>query len=66
MSLFSKLSKNNDKVLYPWSQNKLGGSNSAIPRVGHAATALSADSIVIYGGIHKNSTKKDLFLIDTR
>lgn len=64
MSLFSKLSKNNDKTLYPWSQKKLGGSNSALPRVGHAATAVSPDAFIIYGGIHKTSTKKELFSID--
>lgn len=64
MSLFSKLSKNNDKTLYPWSQKKLGGSNSALPRVGHAATAVSLDAFIIYGGIHRTSTKKELFSID--
>jgi hypothetical protein len=65
MSLFSKLSKSSEKTLYPWSQKKLGGSNSALPRAGHAAAAISADAIVIYGGIHRASTKKELFYIDT-
>ncbi|CEP17636.1 hypothetical protein [Parasitella parasitica] len=65
MSLFSKLSKSSEKTLYPWSQKKLGGSNSALPRFGHAAAAISADAIVIYGGIHQTSTKKELFYIDT-
>jgi hypothetical protein len=65
MSLFSKLSKNNDKTLYPWSQRKLGGSNSALPRAGHAAAVVSSDGIVIYGGTHRSSTKKELFYIDT-
>lgn len=64
MSLFSKLSKNNDKTLYPWSQKKLGGSNSALPRAGHAATAVSPDAFIIYGGTHRTSTKKELFYID--
>lgn len=65
MSLFSKLSKSSEKTLYPWSQKKLGGSNSALPRAGHAAAAISADAIIIYGGIHRASTKKELFYIDT-
>ncbi|KAL4208829.1 hypothetical protein AB4K20DRAFT_1912749 [Rhizopus microsporus] len=64
MSLFSKLSKSNEKTLYPWSQKKLGGSNSVLPRVGHAAVAISSDALIIYGGIHR-STRKDLFHIDT-
>lgn len=64
MSLFSKLSKNNDKNLYPWSQKKLSGSNSALPRSGHAAVSITADAVVIFGGMHKSNTKKELFYID--
>lgn len=64
MSLFSKLSKNNDKTLYPWSQKKLSGSNSALPRAGHAAAAVS-DSFIIYGGIHRSNSKKELFSVDS-
>ncbi|KAG0171775.1 Negative regulator of mitotic exit [Apophysomyces sp. BC1034] len=64
MSLFSKLTKNNDRTPYPWSQRKLSGSNSVLPRFGHATAALSSDNLVVYGGIHRGSTKKDLFYID--
>jgi hypothetical protein len=65
MSLFSKLSKSNDKTLYPWSQKKLGGTNNALPRFGHAAVSISSDAIIVYGGIHRGSIKKDLLQIDT-
>lgn len=65
MSLFSKLSKNTEKTQYPWSQKKLGGSNSALPRAGHAAAAVSSDAFIIYGGIHRMNTKKELFYIDS-
>lgn len=65
MSLFSKLSKNNDKALYPWSQKKLGGTSNALPRVRHAAAAISSDAILIYGGVHRGTPKKDILLIDT-
>ncbi|KAI8080017.1 uncharacterized protein BX664DRAFT_303192 [Halteromyces radiatus] len=66
MSLFSKLTKNGpDKTMYPWSQKKLNGNHHTVPRAGHAATALSSDNIVVYGGIHKGSTKKDISYIDT-
>ncbi|KAI8992545.1 hypothetical protein BDB01DRAFT_738618 [Pilobolus umbonatus] len=65
MSLFSKKSKNNnDKVLYPWSQKKLGGSNSALPRSGHCAVMIQPDILLLYGGYHRSSTKKDLFYVD--
>lgn len=67
MSLFSKLTKNHvDKgSAYPWSQRKLGGASSLLPRHGHAATALPLEeSILIFGGIH-SKPKKDLFFIDT-
>ncbi|OBZ90202.1 Tip elongation aberrant protein 1 [Choanephora cucurbitarum] len=65
MSLFSKLAKGNDKTLYPWSQKKLGGSNHCLPRSAHAATVVQPDAIVIFGGVHKASQKKELFYIDT-
>ncbi|CAO3703301.1 unnamed protein product [Rhizopus stolonifer] len=65
MSLFSKLSKNSDKALYPWSQKKLGGTSNALPRVRHAATAISSDALLVYGGVHRGTPKKDILLIDT-
>lgn len=66
MSLFSKLTKNNDKSIYPWSQRKLGGGNSAFPRFGHATTTLSSEQLVLYGGMQPNGpAKKDLYLVDT-
>ncbi|CDH55861.1 related to kel1-involved in cell fusion andmorphology [Lichtheimia corymbifera JMRC:FSU:9682] len=65
MSLFSKLTKNNDKSIYPWSQRKLGGGNSAFPRFGHATAALPSDQLVLYGGMQPNGpAKKDLYLVD--
>lgn len=69
MSLFSKFTKNapaERTTAYPWSQRKLGGSQSSVlPRFGHAAIAAgSADAMVLFGGTHMKS-KKDLFLIDT-
>ncbi|KAI9307903.1 hypothetical protein BJ944DRAFT_237469 [Cunninghamella echinulata] len=66
MSLFSKLTKNNsEKQVYPWSNKKLGGSHHTVPRFGHTATCLSSDNIVVFGGIHKGSGKKELCYIDT-
>ena len=65
MSLFSKLAKGNDKTLYPWSQKKLSGSNHCLPRSAHAATAVQPDAVLIFGGLHKASQKKELFYIDT-
>lgn len=66
MSLFSKRTKNNDKSIYPWSQRKLGGGNSAFPRFGHATTTLSSEQLVLYGGMQPNGpAKKDLYLVDT-
>lgn len=67
MSLFSKLTKNNDKSIFPWSQRKFSGSSNsaALPRFGHGAVALSSDHIVIFGGIHRGSGKKDLFVVDS-
>ncbi|KAF7728560.1 Negative regulator of mitotic exit [Apophysomyces ossiformis] len=64
MSLFSKLTKNTDRTFYPWSQRKLSGSSSLLPRFGHATAALSSDNLVVYGGIHRGSNKKELFYID--
>ena len=65
MSLFSKLTKNNDKSIYPWSQRKLGGGSSAFPRFGHATTTLPSDQLVLYGGMQPNGpAKKDLYLVD--
>lgn len=69
MSLFSKFTKNappERSAAYPWTQRKLGGSQSSVlPRYGHAAAAAgSADAMVLFGGTHMKS-KKDLFLIDT-
>lgn len=68
MTLFSKFTKsggNNDKSIYPWSQRKLSGSSNALPRFGHSATVLDNQHFLIYGGIHKGNTKKNLFIVDT-
>ncbi|GAN06947.1 conserved hypothetical protein [Mucor ambiguus] len=68
MTLFSKFTKsggNNDKSIYPWSQRKLSGSHHALPRFGHSAAALDNQHILVYGGIHKGNTKKNMFVIDT-
>ncbi|CAO3619833.1 unnamed protein product [Cunninghamella blakesleeana] len=66
MSLFSKLTKNSsEKQIYPWSTKKLGGSHHTVPRFGHTATCLSSDNIVIFGGVHKGSGKKEICYIDT-
>ncbi|KAK4508865.1 uncharacterized protein ATC70_013488 [Mucor velutinosus] len=68
MTLFSKFTKsggNNEKSIYPWSQRKLSGSHHALPRFGHSATALDNQHILIYGGMHKGNTKKNMFIIDT-
>ncbi|KAI9254804.1 hypothetical protein BY458DRAFT_480719 [Sporodiniella umbellata] len=65
MSLFAKLSKNSDKTIHPWSQKKVGGTNNALPRSGHAAAVTSFDSIIVFGGVHRGSSKKDLLHIDT-
>ncbi|CEP12984.1 hypothetical protein [Parasitella parasitica] len=68
MTLFSKFTKsggNTEKFIYPWSQRKLAGSNNALPRYGHGAAALDNQHFLIYGGIHKGNTKKNLFILDT-
>lgn len=67
MSLFSRITKSSDKSPYPWSQRKLSGgtSSNAVPRFGHAATALQTEQLLIYGGYHKSPNKKDLFIVDT-
>ncbi|CAO0803576.1 unnamed protein product [Mucor circinelloides] len=68
MTLFSKFTKstgNNDKSIYPWSQRKLSGSHNALPRFGHSAAPLDNQHILIYGGIHKGNTRKNIFMIDT-
>ncbi|KAI8142181.1 hypothetical protein BJV82DRAFT_615850 [Fennellomyces sp. T-0311] len=65
MSLFSKLTKNNDKSIYPWSQRKIGGASSAFPRSGHASAVLPSEQILIFGGVHR-SGKKELFIVDSK
>ncbi|KAI9270652.1 hypothetical protein BDA99DRAFT_569950 [Phascolomyces articulosus] len=65
MSLFSKLTKNNDKSIYPWSQRKIGGASSAFPRSGHASAVLQSDQVLIFGGVHRNIGKKELFILDS-
>ena len=66
MSLFSKLTKNNDKSIYPWSQRKISGANGVFPRSGHASAVLPSDQILVFGGIHRNTGKKELFLLDSK
>ncbi|KAF1801005.1 hypothetical protein FB192DRAFT_1328584 [Mucor lusitanicus] len=68
MTLFSKFTKsggNSEKSIYPWSQRKLSGSHHALPRFGHSAAALDNQHILVYGGMHKGNTKKNMFIIDT-
>jgi len=63
MSLFSKFTKQSDKVAYPWFQKKCSG--PAFPRYGHAVQPVaSGDSFIIIGGIAKGSGKKDIFMFD--
>ncbi|KAI7904461.1 uncharacterized protein BX663DRAFT_505114 [Cokeromyces recurvatus] len=68
MTIFSKFTKSNsnEKNIHPWSQRKLNGSNNALPRIGHGATALDNNHFLVYGGTHKGGNiKKNLFIIDT-
>jgi hypothetical protein len=63
MSLFSKFTKQSDKVAYPWSQKKSSG--PALPRYGHVVQPISSgDSFVVLGGIAKGTGKKDIFMFD--
>lgn len=63
MSLFSKFTKQSDKVAYPWSQRKCSG--PAFPRYGHVVQPVgSGDTFVVIGGIAKGSGKKDIFMFD--
>jgi hypothetical protein len=63
MSLFSKFTKQSDKVAYPWSQKKSSG--PALPRYGHVVQAVAAtETFVVHGGIAKGSGKKDIFMFD--
>ncbi|KAI9495965.1 hypothetical protein BDB00DRAFT_178716 [Zychaea mexicana] len=65
MSLFSKLTKNNDKSIYPWSQRKISSASQAFPRSGHASAVLPSDQILIFGGVHRNTGKRELISIDS-
>ncbi|KAM3580775.1 hypothetical protein VKS41_006834 [Umbelopsis sp. WA50703] len=63
MSLFSKFTKQSDKVSYPWSQKKCSG--PAFPRYGHIVQSTgTGDSFIIFGGIAKSSGKKEVFAFD--
>lgn len=63
MSLFSKFTKQSDKVAYPWSQKKCSG--PAFPRYGHVVQPVgSGETFVVIGGIAKGSGKKDIFMFD--
>jgi hypothetical protein len=67
MTLFSKFTKANssEKTIHPWSQRKLSGSSAALPRFGHGAAMIDNQHLLVFGGFHKGSIKKNLFLIDT-
>ncbi|KAG1047053.1 hypothetical protein G6F43_010483 [Rhizopus delemar] len=67
MTLFSKFTKANssEKTIHPWSQRKLSGSSAALPRFGHGAAMIDNQHLLVFGGFHKGSIKKNLFLMDT-